>query len=153
MYVTISNIAKYQYSWHTLTWIKYLPVHMGGRKNTQFILELPIREHLNAYSNFCVFWREPCQHATHGVPSWHLTCIHAIVSRSPWGHGSVAPDKRHCQQWMSSLFCGFLPNPFIQDPFLWRTSQEFVKTDLYPLSLISLRYAVCPTVASELANV
>ena len=31
-------------------------------------------------------------------------------------------------------FCGFLPNPFIQDLCLWRTSQEFVKTDLYPLS-------------------
>ena len=31
-------------------------------------------------------------------------------------------------------FCGFLPNPFIQDLCLWCTSQEFVKTDLYPLS-------------------
>ena len=31
-------------------------------------------------------------------------------------------------------FCGFLPNPFIQDLCLWRTSQEFVKTDLYLLS-------------------
>ena len=68
--------------------------------------------------------------------------IHASVSRSPRGHGSVAPDKRHCRQWMSSLFSGFLPNPFIHDLFLWRTSQEFVKTDLYPLSLMSLRYAV-----------
>ena len=55
----------------------------------------------------------------------------AIVSRSPWGYGSVAPDSRHCKQWMSSLF---LPNPFIQDLFLWHTSQEIVKTDLYPLS-------------------
>ena len=38
-----------------------------------------------------------------------------------------------------------LPHPFIQDLFLWHTRQEFVKTDLYPLSLISLRYAVCST--------
>ena len=82
-----------------------------------------------------------CQHGMHGVPSWHLTLIHAIVSRSSWGHGSVASDKRHCQQWTSSLFCGFLPNPFIQGLFLWRTSQEFVKTDLYPLSLIF--FSVC----------
>ena len=75
-----------------------------------------------------------------------MTCIHANVSRSPREHSSVAPDKRHCRQWMSSLFrlfCGFLPNPFIHDLFLWRTSQEFAKTDLYPLSLMSLRYAVC----------
>ena len=64
---------------------------------------------------------------------------------SPWGHGSVSPDKRHCHQWMSSLFCGFLPNPFIQDLFLWHTSQEFVKMDLYPLSFISVRYGVCST--------
>ena len=91
------------------------------------------------------FGREPCQHVTRDVPLGWLTCIRASVSRSPWGHGSVAPDKRHCQQWTSWLFCGFLPNPFIQDLFLWRTSQEFVKTDLhvYPLSLISVRYAVC----------
>ena len=76
-----------------------------------------------------------------------MTCIHANVSWSPWEHGSVAPDKRHCRQWMSSLlrlFCGFLPNPFIHDLFLWRISQEFVPAkDLYPLSLMSLRYAVC----------
>ena len=77
-----------------------------------------------------------------------MTCIHANVSRSPRGHGSVAQDKRHCRQWMSSLFplfSGFLPNPFIHDLFLWRTSQEFIKTDLYPLSFMSLRYAVCST--------
>ena len=98
-----------------------------------------------AAAAFCVFWREHCQHAMHAVPLWCLTCIHAIVSRSPWVHGLVAPDKRHCQQWTSSLFCGFLPNPFIHDLFLWHTSQEFVKTDLYPLSLIPLRYAVCLT--------
>ena len=64
----------------------------------------------------------------HGVPSWRaiMAChhgVHAIVSRSPWGHGWVAPDKRH-----------YKPNPFIQDLCLWRTSQELVKTDLYPLS-------------------
>ena len=36
---------------------------------------------------------------------------HKIVSQSPRKHASVPPDKRHCRQWMSSLFCGFLPNP------------------------------------------
>ena len=78
-------------------------------------------------------WRASmaCQH---GVPAWRLTCIHVIISRSPWGHGWVAPNKRHCKQWSSSLFCGFLPNPFIQDLCLWRTSQEFLKTDSYLLS-------------------
>ena len=40
-----------------------------------------------------------------------MTCIHATVSRSPREQASVPPDKRHCRQWMSSLFCGFLPNP------------------------------------------
>ena len=83
------------------------------------------------------------QHATHvAVTLCGMTCIHTSFPRSPRGHGSVTMDKMHCRQWMSSLFCGFLPNPFIQDLFLWRTSQEFVKTDLYPLSLMSLWYAV-----------
>ena len=94
---------------------------------------------------YCEFGQEPCQHATHGVTLCGMSCIHASVSRSQRGHGSLAPDKRHCRQWMSLLFCGFLPNPFIHDLFLWRTCQEFVKTDLYPLSLMSLRYAICST--------
>ena len=91
------------------------------------------------------FGREPRQHGTRGVMLCEMTSIHASVSWSPRGHGSVASDERHCHQWMSLLFCGFLPNPFIHDLFLWRTSQEFVKTDLYPLSLMSLRYAICST--------
>ena len=51
------------------------------------------------------------------------------------------------KEWVHSFDCfvGFLPNPFIHDLFLWCTSQEFVKTDLYPLSLMSLWYAVCST--------
>ena len=105
----------------------------------------PIGRHLNTHSVFCEFGQQTCQHATRGRDIVQDTCIHASVSLSPRGHGSVAPDKRHCRQWMSSLFYGFLPNPFIQDLFLWRTSQEFVKTDLYPLSLMSLRYAICLT--------
>ena len=101
----------------------------------------------STHSVFCDFCREPCQHATRGetLCGMMYMYIHASVSRSPRGHGLVAPDKRHCRQWMSSLFCWFLPNPFIQDLFLWRTSQEFVKMDLYPLSLMSLLYAICST--------
>ena len=99
----------------------------------------PIGRRINTHYIFLWVCREPCQqpcqHATRAVTLCGMTC----VSRSPRGHGSVAPDKRHWRQWMSSLFCGFLPNPFIHDLFLWHTSQEFVKTDLYPLSLMSLR--------------
>ena len=109
------------------------------------VFQLRIGRRLNTHSVFCKFGWEPCQHATHGETLCGMMCIHTSVSRSPRGHGSVAPDKRHCRQWMSSVFGGFLPNPFIHNLFLWRTSQEFVKTDLYPLSLMSLRYAVCLT--------
>ena len=59
-----------------------------------------------------------------------MTCIHATVSRSPRKHASVPPNKRHCRQWMSSLFCGFLPNPLSMFPY-WRSSHKFVKTDLH----------------------
>ena len=47
----------------------------------------------------------------------------------------------------------FLPNPFIHDLFRWRSSYKFVKTDLYPLSLMSLWNTVCSAGASELATV
>ena len=35
-------------------------------------------------------------------------------------------------EWVHS-FCSFLPNPFIEHLFCWRSSHGFVKTDLYPL--------------------
>ena len=106
-------------------------------KPANFCWGRPIGERLYTHSDFCVFCRKTCKQATHDAQSWRLTCIHAIISRSPWGYGWVAPDKRHCKQWTSSLFCGFLPNHFIQDLCLWRTSQEFVK--------IFLWNAVCST--------
>ena len=114
-----------------ISYLPFLPVHIGRRINTQFFLERPIGERLNTHSDF--FYRG----------AWLVYT--QLFLGVPWVHGSVAPDKSHCQQWTSSLFCGFLPNPFIQDLLLWHTSQEFVKTDLYPWSLISLRYAICLT--------
>ncbi len=46
-------------------------------------------------------------------------------------------------EWVHSLvdFC-LIPYPW---PFCWHSSHKFVKTDLYPLSLMSLRNAVCLT--------
>ena len=78
---------------------------IGCRINPQIVFGTADRwVSLYTHSDFCVFCRKTCKHATRGVPSWRLTCIHAIVSRSPWGHGWVAPDKQHCKQWTSSLF-------------------------------------------------
>ena len=87
----------------------------------------------NTHSVFWEFFRKPCQHATRGCDKRWMTCIHAGFSRSPREHASVPPDKRHCRQWMSSLFCGFLPNPFIHDLFCWSSRHKFVKTDLYSI--------------------
>ena len=92
----------------------------------------PVRQRVNTHSVFWEFCWKPCQHAARGCDKRWMTCIHAGVSRSPREHASVPPDKRHCRQWMSSLFCGFLPNPFIHDLFC-------------PLSLMPLRNAVCST--------
>ena len=80
--------------------MKFAPVRIGGRfffnrRSVDVLISIPF------FGEFC---RGPYQHATHGVLSWRLTCIHAIVSRSPLGHGWVAPDKRHCKQRTSSLF-------------------------------------------------
>ena len=90
----------------------------------------PVGQRVNTHSVFWEFCRKPCQHATRGCDKRWMTCIHAGVSRSPREHASVPPDKRHCRQWMSSLFCGFLPNPFIHDLFCWSSRHKFVKTDL-----------------------
>ena len=90
----------------------------------------PVGQRVNTHSVFWEFCRKPCQHATRGCDKRWMTCIHAGVSRSPREHASVPPDKRHCRQWMSSLFCGFLPNPFIHDLFCWSSRHKFVKTVL-----------------------
>ena len=108
---------------------------------------------------FCVGWkylvgtanRRASKHAflylrvLAGLTGWRLYTqvflgVHGVTVRWPRTKGTAINERVHS-------FCGFLPNPFIQDLFVWRTSQEFVKTDLYPLSLISLRYmyAVCST--------
>ena len=78
----------------------------------QIFFRPPVGQRVNAHSVFWEFCRKSCQHATRGCDKRWMTCIHAGVSRSPREHASVPPDKRHCRQWMSSLFCGFLPNPF-----------------------------------------
>ena len=104
----------------------------AGVNKAQYLRMLP--NHSECTSSLKhVFWefcRKPCQHATRGCDKCWMTCIHAGVSRSPREHASVPPDKRHCRQWMSSLFCGFLPNPFIHDLFCWSSRHKFVKTDL-----------------------
>ena len=63
--------------------------------DAQTICPLIIGGLLNTHFDFCVGSREPYQHVTRGVPLCGLMCIHAFVSRSPWGNGSVAPDRRH----------------------------------------------------------
>ena len=126
-----------------ITMIKVLTCSLRRPFKPTIFFQPPIGGRLNMHSVFWEFGREPCQHATRGCDICGMTCIHASVSRSPREHASVPPDKRHCRQRMSSLFCGFLPNPFIHDLFRWRSSHRFVKTDLYPLSLMSLRNAVC----------
>ena len=76
------------------------------------------------------------------------SCIHAIVSRSPWGHDWVAPDKRHCKQWTSSLFLWIFayslyprPVPLTYQPRICKDGFVSVVTR----SLISLGNAFCST--------
>ena len=99
----------------------------------------------SAHSDLCVFW--PGALSTRHP--WRAIALADVYTRNRFsesvGSRFGGPGQKALQAMTSSLFCGFLPNPFIQDLFLWHTSQEFVKTDLYPLSLISLQYAVCST--------
>ena len=72
----------------------------------------------------------PCMACHHG--DWHVYMplflrVIGVTVGWPRIKGTASNERVHS-------FCGFLSNPFIQDLCLWRTSQEFVKTDLYPLS-------------------
>ena len=135
---------KFRKLW-TSTLCVLLTSCIGGRINMQFLLERQIGERLNACSDLCVFWQEPCQHATGGVPSLDLYTCNRFSESMGSRFGGLG--QKALQAMNEFTLFGFLPNPFIQDLFLWRTctSQEFVKTDLYPLSLITLWYAVCST--------
>ena len=79
---------------------------------------------LNTHSDFCV-----CGHAWVFHRGAWLVYMQSFLRV----HGVTARWPRTNNERVHS-FCWFLPNPFIQDLFLWHTSQEFVKTDLYPLS-------------------
>ena len=117
--------------------------------------------------------RRPCIHKIFLLTACRTACKHAfrflrvfpeaVSTRHSWlwqtlddvytrrcfaeseGTRSVPPDKRHCCQWMSSLFCGFLPNPFIDDLFCWSSRHKFVRRIYNPLSLMPLRNSVCST--------
>ena len=92
--------------WHYMT-IPWLPtlhfLRYWAHSQPFSTIEMPYKPTNFWWDGRSVSWKT-CKHTTRGVPSWRLTCIHAIVSRSHWGHGWVAPDKRHCKQWTSSLF-------------------------------------------------
>ena len=103
--------------WDFWTWNIFLPnkvmykslvdltsLHRRMSKHEKKMCVPPIGERLNTHFDFCEFCQKTCQHATRGALSLRLTCIHAIVSRSSWSYGWLAPDKWHCKQWTSSLF-------------------------------------------------
>ena len=71
--------------------------------------------------------RVACHHGDWRVYTPSFLGVTGVTVGWPRTKGTASNERVHS-------FCGFLPNPFIQALRLWRTSQEFVKTDLYPLS-------------------
>ena len=124
------SLLQYMYNKH------HFNQFTSGRINTQFFVGTADRR-----ASKRAFWFV-CVLAGSLVNTSPMACycagwrVYASFLGVYGGHGSVAPDKRHCQQWTSSLFCGFLPNPFIQDLFLWCTSQEFVISIVFDLSQV-----------------
>ena len=108
---------------------------IGCRMDTQKFYSLIIGGLLNTHSDFCV-----CQ-AIVRPDVYTRNCFSETMGSRFGGPGQTALETMN----EFTFFKRFLPIPFIQDLFLWRTSNEIVKTDLYPLSLISLWYAVCST--------
>ena len=89
-----------------------------------FCVVLPIGERLNTHSDFCVFvvwhksgWRV-YTHLLLGVNSTTAKRFRTIGTAN--------------NEWVHSL-CWYLPNPFIEHLFFWRSTHGFVKTDLYAL--------------------
>ena len=97
----------------------------------QKLYPLIIGELLNTHSDFCVW---PGDTKARVACHRGARLVHAIISRSPWVTVGWPWTKGTANNKRVHSFCWFLPNPFIRDLFLWHTSQEFVKTDLYPLS-------------------
>ena len=108
-----------------------------------------VGQRVNTHSVFWESCQKPCQHAT----LWLWQMLDDVYTRRCFSESEGtrfgAPGQKSLpfREWVNGMewVNGFLPNPFIHDLFLWCTSQEIVKTDLYPLSLMSLRYAVCST--------
>ena len=117
--------------------ISLQPVRIGCR-----IWNFVIRERWNTHSDLCALAGSLVNTppVTCHWAGWRKCFSESMGSRFGGPGQKALPSMNDY-----SLFCGFLPNPFIQDLLLWCTSQEFVKTDLYPLSLISVRYAICST--------
>ena len=77
-----------------------------------------------------------CHHGDWCVYTPSFVGVPGVTVGWPRTKGTASNERVHS-------FCGFLPNPFIQDLCLWRTSQDFVKTDLYPLSQGLWSLSVC----------
>ena len=121
--------------------VSWTSSHRMPYKPATFLLGRPIGECLYTHSDFCVFYRKTCKHAT---PSWRLMCIYTPSFLGVPGvtvgwsrtKGTASNEQVHS-------FCGYLPNPFIQDLCLWHTCQDFISIVMRPL--ISLWNAVCST--------
>ena len=68
-----------------------------------------------------------CHHGDWRVYTPSFLGVPGVMVGWPRTNSTASNERVHS-------FCGFLPNPFIHDLCLWCTSQEFVKTDLHPLS-------------------
>ena len=101
------------------------------RKHANYFRATDRRASIHAFRFLCAFSgrlvntpRVACHHG-----GWHVYTPSFLGVR-----GVTVGWPRTASNERVHSFCGFLSNPFIQDLCLWRTSQEFVKTDLYPLS-------------------
>ena len=107
-----------------LWWVKYISkevmvltsLHRMPFKPAIFLFNRRLADVLTCIPFFASFAGSRVNTPHVAVTLCRMTCIHASVSRSPRGHGSVAPDNRHCRQWMSSPICGFLPNALYLRP-------------------------------------
>ena len=100
--VPIMNGAHHEWD-HAVTKSGWTLSHLFNQfasdavQTRKFCLGRPVGEHLYTHCDFCVFCWKTGKHATCGVSLWRLTCIHAIVSRSPWESRLGGPRQKALQ--------------------------------------------------------
>ena len=117
---------------HFDCWHKFWLEHWRTSTHKFFLL-CRQSERLNTNSDFCMIQAADLstRHSWHDKSGWRVY-THLLLGVNSTTAKWFRTIGTANNEWVHSL-CWYLPNPFIEHLLFWRSSQGFVKTDLYPL--------------------